>query len=63
MKRNQVAIAKGIDGYLEMTPLAEYCRERGWVIVEESVTIKMPTGKELLHLQRDVKNGKIKIIE
>ncbi len=63
MKKKRVAIVKGIDGYIEMTPLAEYCRERGWVILEEYIIIEMPTGKELLKFKRDVKDGKIVVLK
>ena len=63
MKQNRVAIVKGIDRYLEMTPLAEYCRQRGWVVLQEYVVIEKPTGKELSKFRRDVKDGKIVIIK
>ncbi len=61
--KKTIKITKGKDEFIEITALAEYCRQRGYSIIEETVTIKMPTGKELLQLKRDVKTGKIKIIE
>ena len=63
MKKPTVTIVKGKDSYIEMTPLAEYCLQQGFVIVREEVNIEMPKGKELLRFNRDVKDGKIKIVE
>ena len=57
-----VKITKGKDSYIEMTALAEYCRQKGYKIIEESVTIEMPKGKELVRFNKDVRDGKIKII-
>ena len=58
-----VKIAKGKDTFIQMTALSEYCRQKGWVIIEERVTIEMPTGKELRQFNKDVRAGKIKIIK
>jgi phage-related protein len=58
-----VKITKGKDGYIEITALSEYCRQRGWRIIEETVTIEMPKGKELLQFKRDVQEGKVIIID
>ena len=63
MKESNLKIAKGTDAYIQMTALAEYCRQRGWAIIEETVTIEMPTGKELKQFKQDVRDGKIKIIK
>ena len=62
-KKPTVTIVKGKDDYLEITPLAEYCRQRGLKVILEAVTIEMPTGKELLRFNRDVRDGKIIIIK
>ena len=61
--KKSVKITKGKDRYIEITALSEYCRHRGWRIIEESVIIEMPTGKELLELKKDLRAGTIKIIE
>lgn len=65
MIRNQIAIAKGIqrDEYLDVTTLAEYCRERGWVIAREFVIIEKPKGSTLTRFNKDVKESKIIIIQ
>ena len=62
MKKEQVRIIKGKeDSYVEA--LSEFCRQRGYRIIEESVIIEMPSGRELLQFKRDVRAGKIKIVE
>jgi len=64
MKRNQIAITKGIrsDEYLDITTLAEYCRERGWIIAQEFVIIEKLQGSALKRFNKDVKENKIIII-
>ena len=64
MKKNSIAIAKGIDvdDYLEITSLADYAREKGWVVVQEFVIIEKPTGSALKRFNKDVKENKIIII-
>ncbi len=64
MKRNQIAITKGIqrDEYLDVTTLAEYCRERGWVIAQEFVIIEKPKGSASKRFNNDVKENKIIVI-
>ena len=63
MKNKQVRIIKGKDSLIEMTALSEFCRQRGYRIILEAVTIEMPTGKELKRFNKDVSDGKIKTIE
>jgi len=58
-----VKIAKGTDAFIQMTALSEHCRQKGWVIIEERVTIEMPTGKELRQFNKDIRDGKIIIIK
>jgi len=58
-----VKIIKGTDDYIQMTALSEICRQKGWVIIEERVTIEMPTGKELRQFNKDVRDGKIRVVE
>lgn len=61
-KRPAITIVKGDDPYIAVTALSQYCRERGWRILSESVTIEIPTeGKALLQFKRDVKSGKVRI--
>jgi hypothetical protein len=62
MKKNRIAIAKGIDRYLEMTPLAAYCQERGLKVLQEYVIIEKPKGSALKRFNKDVKEKKIIII-
>lgn len=62
MKKNTIAIAKGIDGYLEMTPLAAYCHERGLKVLQEYVIIEKPRGSALKRFNKDVKENKIVVI-
>lgn len=61
--RATVKIVKGKDAYINMTALSEYCRQKGYKIIGENVTIEMPTGKELRQFNNDVRSGKIRIIE
>jgi hypothetical protein len=64
MKKNKIAIAKCIDGYLDLTSLAEYCREQGFVVAQEYVIIEKPTGrKEKLIFQQNVRAGKIIVVK
>ena len=63
MKKNSIAIAKGLDDYLEMTPLAQYCHERGWVILQEYVIVEKPKGSALKRFNKDVKESKIIVIK
>ena len=64
MKKNTIAIAKGIDvdDYLKITSLADYARENGWVIAQEFVIIEMPKGSALKRFNKDVKENKIIVI-
>lgn len=62
MKGKTIRLSKGKDSYLQITPLSEYCRERGWRVLMEYVHIALPTGKELRQLIRDMKDGKIKVV-
>lgn len=57
-----IRITKGNDPYLEVTPLAGYCLERGWRVVREYVDIVLPSSRELERFKRDVKNGKIIVL-
>jgi hypothetical protein len=57
-----VKITKGKDSYIEITALSEYCRQKGWAVEQECVTIVMPTGSELRQFNKEVSAGKIKII-
>lgn len=61
--KNTLQITKGRDPYLDMTALSDYCRQRGWEIITETVTIRMPEGKEREDLQHDLKTGKIRVVE
>lgn len=58
-----IKITKGQDPYLEVTALSEYCRQRGWRVVNETVEIILPTGKELEQFRLDVRDGKIVVGE
>lgn len=62
MKRKTITIQKGQDPYVEMTALSEYCKQKGWRIVNETVEIAMPKGKELEQFQQDVEQGKIVLV-
>ncbi len=58
-----IRVTKGRDAYLKMTPLADYCRQKGWEIVREYVDIRMPEGAELEELRKDVREGRIEVID
>jgi len=61
-KRPSITIVKGDDPYIAVTALSQYCRERGWRILSESVTIDIPIeGKALAQFKGDVKSGKVRI--
>ena len=64
MKKNRIAIAKGIavDDYLEITSLADYAREKGWVVLQEYLIIAKPSRSALKRFNKDVKENKIIII-
>jgi len=59
VKKPTVKIFKGKEAYLDITALAAYCREQGYRVIEETVTIELPTGKEYLRFRKDVETGKI----
>jgi hypothetical protein len=42
-----IRIQKGQDFFLEVTSLAEYAQQSGWMVTSETVEIVLPTGKEL----------------
>lgn len=62
MKKKTMQITKGRDPYLDMTALSDYCREKGYKVVKEIVTIRMPEGKELAELLKDIEAGKILVV-
>lgn len=55
-------IQKGTDPYIEITALSEYCRQRGWKVVSETVVIVIPKGRELEQFRQDVRQGKIVVV-
>lgn len=57
-----IRIIKGNDPYLEVTPLAAYCLERGWKVVGEYVDIIRPQEGELKQFEQDVRDGKIVVL-
>ncbi len=57
-----VRITKGKDSFLKVTPLSEYCLQRGWKIVKEYVEIVPPRNKELKEFEKDVREGKIVVL-
>jgi hypothetical protein len=61
-KRKAIRITKGQDAYLEVTPLADYCRQRGWKVIREYVDIAVPTGNEMREFLKDMKEGKIVVM-
>ena len=62
MRTKTTTIQKGHDPYIAITALSEYCRQRGWRVVSEVVTIVMPTGRELQQFRQDVAQGKILVV-
>lgn len=61
MENATVKLIKGTDDYLRITPLVSFCNERGYKIIEETVVIAMPKGKELMRFNDDVRKGKVNI--
>lgn len=62
MTKKNIRIQKGHDPFLEVTPIAEYAKQRGWRVLNEVVTIAMPKGKELEQFQQDIEWGKIVVV-
>ena len=61
-KRKVIQITKGQDPYLQVTPLTDYCRQKGWKVIKEYVDISIPIGKEMREFLKDMKEGKIIVI-
>lgn len=59
MSKPTAILKKGKDAYLDITSLAEYCREQGYKVIEETVTIELPTGKDYMRFRKDVESRKI----
>ena len=62
IKGKVIRITKGKDPYLEITPLADYCLQRGWRVIREYVDIAVPTGNEMKQFLEDMKEGKIVVM-
>jgi hypothetical protein len=61
-KRKVIRITKGKDPDLQVTPLADYCRQKGWKVIREYVDISIPTGNEMKQFLEDMKERKIIVI-
>lgn len=62
MSTKVIRITKGRDTYLQVTPLSEYAKQKGWQVLKEYVDISIPTGKEMKQLLEDMKRGKIIVV-
>ena len=60
--KKTIRIQKGQDYFLEVTSLAEYSQQSGWMVISETVEIVLPTGKELEQLNKDLNDGKIVVL-
>jgi hypothetical protein len=62
IKGKMIRITKGKDPYLHVTPLADYCLQKGWKVIRECVDIAIPTGDEMKQFLDDMKEGKIVVM-
>jgi hypothetical protein len=60
--RKVIRITKGQDEYLQVTPLADYCRQKGWKVIREYVDIAVPTGNEMRAFLKHMRERKIIVI-
>lgn len=61
--KKTIKITKGKDAFLDITPLADYCRQRGFRVIQEVVTIQMPEGRELEDLSEHLKTGRLRVVK
>ena len=62
IKGKVIRITKGQYPYLEVTPLADYCGQKGWKVIREYVDIAVPTGNEMKQFLEDMKKGRIVVM-
>lgn len=62
IQRRAIRITKGKAPYLQITALADYCQQKGWKVIKEYVDIAVPTGDEMRELLKDMKEGKIVVM-
>ncbi len=62
VQKNTLQITKSRDPYPDITALSDFCRQRGWKVIKEVVTISIPEGRELEDLRKYLKAGKIRVV-